>query len=251
MDNFSEEDFQMADRIIQGMFGETDNLFVEEYISIADIEQDVEAFKRDLDFLSHANLEVPAVYIGGEINGLIPVSLNYYLKTLGLDGGFSNLPGYYPYWPEYRYIIRDLVNASMRKSEEKLSYENAQQTFEKWAKVFLANRIATINNYRKSREERDDYSLLNLFHRRGSARITTPGCNFKVTTDSPGLRVFWSGAYVISPKYFGSPTSPAISVLQSGNYIFGVDGGAYSNVIQWDHNAVVTLPGDPAVHLKF
>ena len=81
--------------------------------------------------------------------------------------------------------------------------------------------------------------------------MSTPGCNFTVSTNSTGLRVFWSGAYRVSPNYFNHPTTPTVSVLQSGTYVFGVDGGAYGNQIQWDLNAVVTLPGNPNVHLNY
>ena len=39
--------------------------------------------------------------------------------------------------------------------------------------------------------------------------------------------------------------------VEAGTYIFGVKGGAYSNAIQWDQQAVCTLPGTPSVHLNF
>jgi len=251
MDNYSEEDFQIADRIIQGMFRDMYNVPVEEYIPIADIEQNAETFKRDLDFLSSINVRVPAAYIGGTVEELVPISLQHYLNGLGLDLLAPNLPRYSPFWLEYRYIISDVLRDNSRKSQNTLSYESAQETFERLAKIFLANRIATINEYRESGEGMSAYSTLNVLQRKDMPRVSTPGCNFKVITNSIGLRVFWSGAYVISPNYFGSPTSPATCVLQSGTYIFGVDGGAYSDKIQWDENAVVTLPGEPSVHLNF
>src|SRR3546814_13319664 len=74
-------------------------------------------------------------------------------------------------------------------------------------------------------DSRPSFSLLRILQRNRGKYIQTPGCNFTVTTNSPGLRVFWSGAYWISPRYFGHPTSPTLSVLQSGTYIFGVAGG--------------------------
>lgn len=80
-----------------------------------------------------------------------------------------------------------------------------------------------------------------LDHRTTSSS-TTPGCTFSVNAISSGLRVHWSGAYRISGNYFSHPTSPASSVLQSGVYIFGVDGGAYTSP-RWDTCTKVTLPG--------
>ena len=93
--------------------------------------------------------------------------------------------------------------------------------------------------------------MLSLPRRARSSPIPTPGCNFTVTTNSSGLRVLWSGAYRISGNYFSHPTTPTASVLQSGSYIFGVDGGAYGTNAQWDKKAVVTLPGRPSMHLNF
>ena len=59
-----------------------------------------------------------------------------------------------------------------------------------------------------------------------------------------------SGCRVTTGQYFGAPTTPAIGTLQSGTYVFGVDGGAYTSV-QWDKTAICTLPGQPSVHLNF
>jgi hypothetical protein len=55
----------------------------------------------------------------------------------------------------------------------------------------------------------------------------------------------------LSPNYFSHPTTPTIGVLQSGTYVFGVDGGAYGNQLQWDLRTVVTLPGSRYAHLNY
>jgi hypothetical protein len=107
----------------------------------------------------------------------------------------------------------------------------ARDAMRQLARVFIANRIAGIR-------ELEDRATPTL---RLSGQ-TTPGCAFDVHTASKGLRVHWSGAYRISGNYFGHPTSPASSVLQSGVYVFGVDGGAYTST-QWDTATKVTLPG--------
>ena len=93
--------------------------------------------------------------------------------------------------------------------------------------------------------------MLNLPQFSGGPRIQVPACSFSVHTNSRGLSAYWSGAYYISSNYHGAPTTPAVGPLQAGTYIFGVKGGAYSNAIQWDQQAVCTLPGTPSVHLNF
>jgi hypothetical protein len=81
--------------------------------------------------------------------------------------------------------------------------------------------------------------------------VAVPGCDFVVSTDTGGLRVLFSGAYRLTGNNFGHPTSPVSRVLQAGDYFFGVDGGPYGHDIQWDLNAIVTLPGPPSVHLNY
>jgi hypothetical protein len=113
---------------------------------------------------------------------------------------------------------------------------------------FLATRIAAIHEF----GDKFRNASLQMLHRAGSARrVATAGCNFTVSSNTEGLRVFWSGAYRLSGNYFGSPTTPVTSVMQSGTYVFGVDGGAYGSAIQWDRSAVAVLPGTPSVHLNY
>jgi hypothetical protein len=129
----------------------------------------------------------------------------------------------------------------------------AQEIFKSRAINFLATRMDSVRNFRERGFEENwgQHALLSFRQKAGGPKVTTPGCSFNVSTNSNGLRVFWSGAYYISPNYFSHPTSPATSVLQSGIYLFGVDGGVYGNTIQWDVSAVVSLPGNPYIHLNY
>ncbi len=92
---------------------------------------------------------------------------------------------------------------------------------------------------------------LNFIPPFGGQTLSTIGCLFTVTSNTPGLNVHWSGAYYKSKKYFGGPTTPVTSALQAGKYIFAVDGGPYVTD-QWD-NSPVTIPGTypPTKHLNF
>jgi hypothetical protein len=129
----------------------------------------------------------------------------------------------------------------------------ATASFARRAMDFLAGRVAAVRNWRNGGYQRPwpGATVLNLRPLMTAPPAPVPGCHFTVSTLSNGLRVFWSGAYFISPNNFNSPTTPTTSVLQTGNYIFGVDGGAYGNTIQWDQNLVVSLPGTPYAHLNF
>jgi hypothetical protein len=125
--------------------------------------------------------------------------------------------------------------------------EEAADTFRRRSIGFLLSRIAGVRSL--AEEASPSIRLPQLL---GGPPIITPGCHFNVTTNSNGLRVFWSGSSYISPTYFGHPTSPATSILQSGSYVFGVDGCAYGSNIQCDTNATVSLPGPKtSIHLNY
>jgi hypothetical protein len=230
---------------------------VEEALAISDVEGDAADFVAELEVLSYIGASVPAVLVGGE--ELVPVALS-------LLGG----PAFFPYpvtaaianrtWRRHPFFVEwaDYVLRSLTDEEnhyrgfETLSLDRARETFVRRATEFLATRIASVRELRRRQSSRwTGLSFLNLLQRAGGPRVSTPGCNFTVSTQSGGLRVFWSGAYRVSPNYFSHPTTPAQGVLQSGTYVFGVDGGAYGNQIQWDLNAVVSLPGSPSTHLNF
>lgn len=213
-------------------------------LSIFDIEKDAAEFRADLDILSIVGADVPALRIGDD--GSVPVSLS----SLGLWPSLRSrgLFWRHRYFRELLYYLREDIGSL---GEVTISREEARSSFLRRATSFLASRIAGIRMFRHGETGFLPPTTLNILQRSGGARITTPGCAFSVSSNSSGLRVFWSGAYYISPNYFGHPTSPTVSVLQSGTYIFGVDGGAYSDIVQWDTSAVCSLPGKPFVHLNY
>lgn len=253
MPNYTDRDAGEAQRIIQGIFDrELSNRDTNENIPLADIEEDTLSFIEDLEILNEIGANVPAMPLGGENVELVPMALRYYLEANNLSG----LPLQHPlarrhyfrdFWYDWPYYVRDSIN----ENETSLSHEQARTTFQRRAADFLATRIARLNGLAEEMNGPARPAFLSVFRRKGGSKISTPGCTFSVSSNSPGLRVFWSGGYCISPKFFGSPTSPASSTLQSGTYVFGVDGGAYGSTIQWDTSALVTLPGNPSVHLNY
>jgi hypothetical protein len=208
--------------------------------------------------LDDFNVPCPAMRIADET---VPVSLE--LAFGGHLGWFTGFPPGYGksrYWqrsPELYYGTQEALRYwyELRGSDENPTMDRAEArgTFAKRALDFLATRVAAVRSWR-NHEERQPWQGVTLLNFRPSLKTApapTPGCNFTVSSNSSGLRVFWSGAYFISPNNFNSPTTPTSSVLQSGTYIFGVDGGAYGNTIHWDQNLVVSLPGIPYAHLNY
>jgi hypothetical protein len=214
---------------------------------VSDFQGVLAQFNYDQELLAGFGFDTPAIAVD-EDN--VPVSL-IYLVSNTVPMPFLTLslpPGRYRDWG--RLMIESLYEIRRRGFRAELAWINrreAANTFRRLSIAFLATRIAGVRELAGQIS-----SFIRLPQVRGGQPVKTPGCNFEVTTDNGGLRVFWSGASYISPTYFGHPTSPAKSVLQSGTYVFGVDGGAYGSDIQWDMNAKVSLPGaKTSVHLNY
>src|SRR5439155_259107 len=127
----------------------------------------------------------------------------------------------------YEYLCDLRMQRERRDGLLSIPREEARETFLSRASDFVATRFASIKRFRNDggKQEWHRPSMLNLRQRLGGPQVNTPGCQFTVSTNSNGLRVFWSGAYYVTPNNFNHPTSPTSSVLQSGTYVFGVDGG--------------------------
>lgn len=269
----SERDTQYASRIVERLLsrdGERLDLELENNLVISDLESDTNSFTTELYIANDFGFGIPAVKIGGDDGFLTPISLFSILgfpfmsDIRNFGGNFPNRirdrrwwrrnPYIYEWYETFRYLGQiDYDNqwAGMRS----ISPDEARGAFTERAVEFLATRITSVRNFNegetREREKWGRTASLNLTQNFGGRKVTTPGCYFSVSTNSNGLRVFWSGAYYVAPNYFSHPTSPATSVLQAGTYIFGIDGGAYGNTIQWDTNAVTSLPGNPFVHLNY
>ncbi len=217
---------------------------------LSDVQWSVRQFTDDMSILQEFGSDAPALEFAGE---KVSVSLTYAVNQLGefpslFPFRMSSLrrsgPYFYDFCGDAIYGLRRELGFLELKW---INREEARSIFRTRSIDFVATRIAGLR-----RLSAKIPAFLNLPRLLGGSPTQTPGCNFTVTTDSQGLRVFWSGAHYVSPSYFGHPTSPASSVLQSATYIFGVDGGAYGNNIQWDRNAVISLPGNlTAVHLNY
>lgn len=265
MPEYSQEDANRARNIVQRCLNrEAESLKLEQDLAVSDVESDTYAFLSDLDVLRDVGGRVPALPVSDD---LVPVSLPFAIgfPAFGFDRSTQwpmplDGPGFDPYWRRHPLFYDHVKHTMSALRDERdlygfawISREEGQSTFLKRSTDFVATRIAGVRGFRelfRGQKERPT-PLLNVQQFLRGRPVATPGCNFTVSTDSGGLRVFWSGAYYVTPNYFNHPTSPTSRVLQSGTYVFGVDGGAYGNNIQWDHNAVVSLPGPPQVHLNY
>jgi hypothetical protein len=260
MAEYSPDDAKYAANIVARLTNrEAEGLDLEQDVVVSDVESDANAFSDDLSLLQEFDARAPAVRIAGE---MVPVSLGF---AIGRSERSSQFPpfGYmgrrpwrgHPFFHEFMYeFLRPILrNERGIDGFTSMDREEARVTFVARATDFVATRIAAVRRFRN--QDRDQTwqrsSPLNLRQLLRGRQVTTPGCHFTVSANSDGLRVFWSGAYYVTPNNFNHPTSPTSSVLQSGTYIFGVDGGAYGNNIEWDLNCVVSLPGQPYAHLNF
>lgn len=258
MAEYSSEDARIAERLIVGFLDrQSQEIDLDRGLAISDVESDASEFSDELSLLEALGAEAPAMRVADKV---IPVSLRFVFGAVGgwplnFSGRLRDIFRWrHPFLDEFAY---DFLRQGLRDEYLgliRVNREEARSAFVQRSTDFLATRIASVRNWReKNRNEREWHGLSMLTFRRRirGPQISTPGCTFTVTSNGGGLRVFWSGAYYISPNYFGHPTSPTSSVLQSGTYVFGVDGGAYGNQIQWDQNAVVSLPGAPHIHLNY
>ncbi|SRR5579864_4980691 len=257
MPEYSSRDAEYAANIVQRLLNrEAEGLELEPDVAVSDVESDASAFSEELSFLQDFDLNVPAVRVGED---KVPVSLSF---VLGRPFGWPLFPPFGSRWRRdpyfYEYVLRTL-RTTLREQREfdgftSFNRAEARETFVRRATEFVATRIAAVRSLRNRGGEQTAWhglSFLNFRQLLNGRQVTTPGCIFTVSSNSSGLRVFWSGAYYVTPNYFGHPTSPTAGVLQSGTYIFGIDGGAYGNNIQWDLSSVVSLPGSPHVHLNY
>jgi hypothetical protein len=258
---YSDQQANQARRIVERLLAlDHEPPEIEESLVVSDVEADAAEFNAELSLLEELDADAPAVRLGDA--QLVPVALTL---VMGLAWPFFQTPWNYRDRPSWRrrmhpllyewahiYLLPQLAHGEAMPGFHAIPREQAKATFLAGATDFLATRIAAVQEFKRSQSGRwSSASLLNVLQRASGQRVSTPGCQFTISTNSTGLRVFWSGAYRISPNYFSHPTTPILGVLQSGTYVFGVDGGAYGNQIQWDLNALVTLPGAPHAHLNY
>jgi hypothetical protein len=257
----SDNDLHQAQRYVERLLSEREDFWDElpEGFSLADVQKDSDQFSFELEVASSVGEGLPVAHTQV---GPIPVSFLQFghgqIGTETLRRGYRP-----PYW----YDLRDWYYFAVRHSRDvagaELKFEfvspsTARESFISRATDFLATRLAWIRDWGDRHQDKQpsggsdsSWNLLYIPPNRGRPPTGVPGCNFLVYTNTPNLSVYWSGAYYLSPNYFGHPTSPAGGPLQAGTYVFGVNGGAYGQAVRWDVHSVCSLPGPPSVHLNY
>jgi hypothetical protein len=236
---------------------------LEDGLSIADLQANAEQFYNDVDLLESLRLGYPALRLGGK-TGFVPAALSEIIAPANLRARYWRrfdpysrlLRNLFRFAP--RSLLRDTLSALMKRGTARfgddatmLSPPVARETFFRGASEFLATRIAGRRIFCGGPPPDGPSPELSMHKFIGGPLTKVAGCLFSVRTKSPGLSAYWSGAYFISSNFHGAPTTPATGVLQAGTYVFGVNGGAYGNPMQWDLNKVCTLPGTPSVTLDY
>ena len=266
----SDRDMQYASEIVDQLLRlstEKLNIQIEENLVISDIQSSALLFSIDYQIARKFDVQLLAIEIAGNNDYLIPISFLASIYGFFPNSSYLGRETIESWWKhlgrrissdllyELLRALRDTNETELSPEFRRISPDDALEAFRRLATKFLATRIAAVRSFSYKETIASGIwgrpATLNLAQISGGHKVVTPGCYFSVSTNSSGLRVFWSGAYYISPNYFGHPTSPATSVLQAGTYLFGVDGGAYGGTVQWDTSAVVSLPGMPMVHLNY
>jgi hypothetical protein len=248
MADITNADREKARILINGIFNnELGDDNIDEGLTIYDVERDYYDFEQTRSLARDFNDgKMPALQIG---EYKVPFS-----TSVAMSGASFPFAWYYQ---SPRRILREYFFRS--PDAVMVDHEEATKTFRTLAGDFLAARIASL----RDRNEFTNESGLSLFRRwrrpkkKGGngfnggdnppgGRISISKCMFTVSSNSAGLNVLWSGAYYIVRNSFGSPTTPVHAPLPSGNYVFGVDGGAYTNP-QWDPT-IIALPGPTTNH---
>jgi hypothetical protein len=245
-----------AERIVEQLVGGRHGVDVvdDESLVLSDVDEDASRYTGQLQWLDYLGFPAPAIKLSDEDGDFVPMDLG----LLGRQGDSSEM---FDVNPETAWMYQSdqslgrVLERGLDRARTEIEdfvtvpVEAAQWKFRERLIEFVGTRLGAVRSFQRGRSAWSAAVPLQLPRRSGGRPITTPGCTFVVTTNSNGLRVLWTGAYLMSSNFFSSPTSPATSVLQSGAYRFGVDGGAYRR-IKWDHT-VITLPGSPAIHLNF
>lgn len=221
----TEKDIDQAEKVFDIVEGRADatELRILDAFSAFDVPRDTHDFQWQMAIASALELEVPALAV--KAGPPIPIKVeipSVWSQSLDRDAE-----------------ARRRYNEVKESYDVRVSVKEARSAFRTLAITFLSTRIAGVNLWAAGRWASAELRVPRSIWEKNI--VPAPGCQFTVVTKNDGLRVFWSGAYYISKKYFGGPTNPARSVLQSGNYVFGIDGGAYVETV-WD-DAQVMLPG--------
>jgi hypothetical protein len=212
----------------------------EEGAPISDVVTNVSQIAMEFATARRWDGEVPCLRLdNGE---LAPVSLSEFFPAP--SSSFDGSENWFEWWDRYfggpfppHRLWRELVKGSGRQEEGFVvtDVREAEGALQRNLNGFLAYRFAGIKRWsdwiRGVGTFRPDSPPRDKSRNKGSrGPIPSPsvssggGLRVQVSCGTRGLRIHVSPAYFISWVYFGSPSSPVVSYVLPGRYVFAGDG---------------------------
>lgn len=206
---------QLAERLLQNVrrSGPPSVLAASE-IYTADVEASIGRFS--VQWLWHARSQEPFPCLELGFGNPIPIDLIDTLLTIPPSGSSYQFAAF-----------RGIETANWRRAFEDI--------FSLSVEVYDSDKVL---GFMRSNLER---FLTTRLSARRSNISQSPGLKYTVTTQTQNLRVHYSPAYFFTPSHvLGSPTTPVVSWIQPGRYLFGAGGGSIP--LQFDLNATYDIP---------
>lgn len=202
----------------------------------------IDRYKNDLDVLDRSILQVPIARIKEH---RLPVSLSWLSSEL--QSTLLSEPT----------LGKILVNDQHRLDFELIDLHEAIELTDQNLRDEIWNRFEGIfekwayfrEHFDSTRQLPSDPSdVLEYLATNGGGPPGLSTCVFEVSTNNRGLSLHYSGWVILDPIAFGGPTSPVLSALPTGTYVFGATGHPYPT-LTWD-NTRVRCPGPTNIHLN-
>lgn len=210
-----------------------------ENLQISDVVANVSQMASDFALAHRWDGEVACLRLGD--GDLAPISMTALFGGSTLSSPYFSAVDWFDMWERYGPFPMHLFWREVRRQDRDerikiIDVESAMEGTERSLSKFLAYRIAGLRKDRGANGPGNDGGgniggggggggTLGT-HRAppGGAGGSGDGLQVIVNCRTPGLRIHISPAYFVNWTYFGSPTTPVISYVYPGRYIFAGDG---------------------------
>jgi hypothetical protein len=204
----------------------TPDIDVREGLYIGDVQEEARQFTQDAELLRRLDLPFPVIQ--AEENRNVPIALHSYDPHTGYPR--RRHPDPYLADTLYNFVREWEQTPPGADGKTIVAVGEAEESVKGGMVEFLATRIASVVEFFGGHSPRPDVSSVPLTLPQrflGRARVKTVGFTVTVSTHTPSLRIHISPVFRLNFRFFGSPTTPVVSTLTGGIYLFGVDGGPY------------------------
>jgi hypothetical protein len=225
----------------RGLFSESRYSDEEEGVPLGDVVANVNQMAMEFATARRWDGEIPCLKL--DDGGLAPISLTEFFA--GPSSSFYGSEDWVELWDRYfggpfppHRLWREILKRSERQEERVVvsDVREAEAAVQRSLNAFLSYRFAGMKRWAKwikgIGSDRPGGPPWWPFRRMNSIGGAPPtpavspggGLRVQVSCNTRGLRIHVSPAYFISWVYFGSPTSPVVSYVLPGRYIFAGDG---------------------------